>query len=91
MAAANLASRLSKPFPLVARDSSEDDGDSASRIHLKATSPLPLATLRHVKVPATALTQISGKKMTALTGMGYAHRAVEEGEEVVVTHRRPLT
>ena len=52
---------------------------------------VPLVTLRRLKVLVTAPTQIGGKEMTALTGTGFAHRAVEEGEEAVVVHRRPLT
>ena len=34
---------------------------------------------------------MGGKEMTALTDMGYARRAVEEGEEAVVDHRHTLT
>ena len=52
---------------------------------------VPLVTLRRQKALATTLTQTSGKEMTALMGTGCVRRAMEEGEEVVVIHRRPLT
>ena len=48
---------------------------------------VPLVTLLRLKVLVTAPTQTGGREMTVLMGTGYAHRAVEEGEEVVVTHR----
>ena len=61
-------------------------GASASSGHQR-----PAVTLRRLKVLVTAPTQIGGREMTALTGMGFAHRAVEEGGEAVVVHRHPLT
>ena len=52
---------------------------------------VPLVTPRRLKALATALARISGKETTVLTGTGCVRRAVEEGEEVVVIHRRPVT
>jgi len=57
---------------------------------LHPATSVPLMTPRRPKARAEAPIRTSVPTTVALTDTGLTPRATEEGEEAVVTHRRPL-
>ena len=57
---------------------------------LHPATSVPLKTPRRLKVRVMAQIRASVPTKVALTDTGLTPRATEEGEEAVVTHRRPL-